>query len=156
MKTRLPAQRMMVWMSWWERRKASRATTTPATWILPSSGQYSFRLTVNTLSATVCGILYQRLWTSVILIDCMVPPQQSSAVFAQRQRLISKLFWLCPLALTGGCIPAVSRLVDSGSVVSANTAKGPLNQAVNPNCFSKLQEIPEIIKLDSMGNSDFP
>lgn len=57
MRTHLLAQRTMVWMSWWEKRKASRATTTPATWILPSSGQSWSSLSVNTLSAIVYAIL---------------------------------------------------------------------------------------------------
>lgn len=41
MRTHRPALRTTVWTSWWERRKAFRATTTPATWIQPSSGQYT-------------------------------------------------------------------------------------------------------------------
>lgn len=58
MRTHLHAQKMMAWMSWWERRKAFRVTTTPATWIQPSSGQYSLGVRVNTFSSTVYEICF--------------------------------------------------------------------------------------------------
>lgn len=118
----------MVWMSWWEKRKASRATTTPATWIQPSSGQFSFITVNNFISYSVCHDILTSLDFSHIDWLYGASPA-SSAAFAPSQRLISKLIWFCPLALTGGCIPAVNRLVDSGSVVSANKTKGPLNSS---------------------------
>lgn len=58
MRTHLHAQKMMAWMSWWERRKAFRVTTTPATWIQPSSGQYSLGVRVNTFLSTVYEICF--------------------------------------------------------------------------------------------------
>lgn len=52
MRTRLPEQRTMAWMSWLEKRKASRATTTRATSILPFSGSCSLIISLHIVATS--------------------------------------------------------------------------------------------------------
>ena len=90
MRTLHRVQRMMAWMSWLEKRKASRATATPVTWILPSSGQYNLvsqSVIKYCISCSSCGMM---LLCLDLLIDCYSSSVES-AVFDWRQGFISKL-----------------------------------------------------------------